>query len=179
MSTRMQTLLATAAAMAMSLSLGAFADGALAQGPGGPQMQGGGMKMFGRCDTDGNGQISRDEFEACRKVKFEQVDANKDGKATFEEFQAQSMARKQQRQQMMFQQMDANGDGTVTADEFDDAHESKFEQMDTDGDGAINQAEAQQMRQKMRGQGAGGGPGQGKGPGAGQGVPGQGQGRQQ
>ncbi len=142
MATRKASLLTRTPAMAAVLALGALvADAALAQGPGGGgQTPGGGMKMFARCDTDGNGQISRAEFDACSKMRFEQVDANKDGKATLEEFQAQSMAKRQQRQQMMFQQMDTSGDGAVTPDEFDSMHDTRFEQIDADGDGAITAA---------------------------------------
>jgi hypothetical protein len=44
--------------------------------------------MFVLMDTDGDGTISLDEFQTAHAKIFKAIDANKDGKVTFEEMQA-------------------------------------------------------------------------------------------
>lgn len=52
------------------------------RGPGGQGGPGGMMRM---ADANGDGKISRDEFVAAQLRRFDQMDENKDGKATKEE----------------------------------------------------------------------------------------------
>ncbi len=57
----------------------------------------GGMKMekmFSEQDTDGNGTVSKAEFDAHATKRFESMDANKDGGLTQEEIKAHFEAKR-------------------------------------------------------------------------------------
>jgi Ca2+-binding EF-hand superfamily protein len=59
-----------------------------AMGPGSPQ---GGMMMrmlFAMMDSDGDGTVSLQEFQAAHERIFKAMDANKDGRLTVDEIQA-------------------------------------------------------------------------------------------
>ena len=68
------TLFLSSAVILSGLSLPAFADK--------------GHGLFERSDTDGDGFVSKVEFDAGRDGMFDRIDANKDGILTQEEMQA-------------------------------------------------------------------------------------------
>ena len=70
---------------APSAMMGHMGKGTMCQG-----MHHGGMyrMMFVLMDTDGDGTLSLEEFQAAHAKIFKAIDANKDGKVTFEEMQA-------------------------------------------------------------------------------------------
>ena len=79
---------------ALAAVIGASAGGAtnaLAAGQGGGGSGGSGAGMFQRCDTNGDGSLTADEFKSCHRDsakaerKFKRLDANNDGKVTREE----------------------------------------------------------------------------------------------
>jgi len=47
-----------------------------------------GQEMFKKWDTDGDGTITRQEFDAAHDAKFDKMDANKDGTVSAEEHKA-------------------------------------------------------------------------------------------
>ncbi len=68
-------------------------------------------------DANGDGKISRAEFDAKRKARiqahFKKMDADGDGHLTLEEFERARLARGGRR----FERLDANGDGVIDATE--------------------------------------------------------------
>lgn len=107
-----------------------------------------GGHRFDRFDSDGDGQISLDEFRNLPHRHSPPGDANDDGNVTHEELtahladqaarQAQRMAERAERANEHFALADANGDGAVSPDE---AQAAGFARLDADGDGGISPAE--------------------------------------
>jgi len=77
-----RTLITTAIVGALSLGLLATAP-VLAKGPG--YGGGRGAKMFDRYDTDGDGKVTQDEFQAGHNERFERMDLDGDGAVTQDE----------------------------------------------------------------------------------------------
>ncbi|MEO0816930.1 MAG: calcium-binding protein [Pseudomonadota bacterium] len=106
-------------------------------------------------DTNGDGNISRDEAEAARQAMFAQADANGDGSITEAEFTAAAEARAEERranrQGRAFGRADANGDGVLTLDETGGRIDAMFERVDTDGDGLITEAEREAAKSAIQG----------------------------
>ena len=70
---------------------GPMGPGMMGQGGMGPGSMGSGMMMrmlFSLMDSDGDGTISLQEFQAAHERIFKAMDANKDGSLTLEEIQA-------------------------------------------------------------------------------------------
>jgi hypothetical protein len=77
-----RTLITTAIVGALSLGLLA-AEPVLAKGPG--YGGGRGAKMFDRYDTDGDGRVTFEEFQASYEGRFDQMDLDGDGAVTQDE----------------------------------------------------------------------------------------------
>jgi Ca2+-binding EF-hand superfamily protein len=78
--------------------------------------------IFHRLDKNGDGKISTEEMRQGRPrppvfPPFDQIDLNKDGQITFEEFQKVPFVARQseERQHAMFDRMDRDKDGVLTA----------------------------------------------------------------
>jgi hypothetical protein len=82
--------------------------------------------MFNKLDTNGDGFISRKEFNAFNAKHFKELDINKDGKLTLEELQGGH------RQGM------GHGDGTTHLDQ-------RFNAADVNHDGGLDREEAKNM----------------------------------
>lgn len=108
------TKLAVLAAAALALTAGS----ALAQPPG----RGAGPFGLLQNDANGDGRLTRAEFDAAQTARFNAVDTNKDGKATAEEFKAVREARASERRADMaaarFKALDADSNGQVSQSEF-------------------------------------------------------------
>lgn len=87
-----------------------------------------GKGRFEKMDADGDGFITSEEIAAMGKMRserhaarmMERLDANEDGKISFEEMKEhKGKGRKARRSpEKMFDKVDANGDGKITKEEF-------------------------------------------------------------
>ncbi|MDT8854098.1 EF-hand domain-containing protein [Paracoccaceae bacterium Fryx2] len=154
------TLVITAVAVA-GLSTAALADRGHGRGAGDGPMGGpadGPMPMlnFEMLDADKDGKITPAELNAERAARVAKADANGDGKMSVEELAAMELERMTAmataRAQGMVARMDSDGDGLLSAAELaaGPSRTPIFAHVDTDGDGAISQAEADAMKARMQ-----------------------------
>lgn len=156
----MKTLTLTAAALSL-LAGAAFAQSPAAQNSAaqnsaetpadrrGPDLD----AMFERMDSDGDGAISREEFEAAApmariRALAEQAPLDRDA------FAAEMAADAAARAARMFERMDADGDGLLSAEELAPRRPERaaamFDRMDADGDGVISREEAEAAQARWR-----------------------------
>lgn len=95
-------------------------------------------------DTDGNGQLSRQERHQLRSQRRQKMlarfDVNRDGTLD----QGERTAMRQQRSTARFQKLDANGDGAISQAEAKASCSRighHFAKVDANGDGAITASE--------------------------------------
>ena len=82
-------------------------------------------------DQDGDGVVSRAEFDAYMDAAFGALDTVGDGALSADEFAVYAPVD-------TFAAIDADGDGMVSRDEFDAQTSADFAAADSDGDGALN-----------------------------------------
>lgn len=136
----------------MAVSAGAVvAQGA---GPRGPQMS------FADLDSNGDGQVTREEMQGQAQARFAESDSNGDGKLDRDELLAASQRRSEARIDRMLGQLDKDSDGAVSFEEMprpDGRRMARmFDMIDSDDSGAISQeefAEIREMMQERRGKG--------------------------
>ena len=77
------------------------------------------IEKAGRLDTNGDKCLSKEELKGKNKtkVRFDDVDANKDGMLSKDEAVAFVQKKAEERATKLFQKMDKNGDGFITGDE--------------------------------------------------------------
>jgi hypothetical protein len=107
---------------------------------GAPQRGGGMAAMLDRLDTNHDGVITKDEFNADLATRFAALDTNKDGKVSEEERNAGGPAGKM---------MGRGVTGDVTLADAQAAAGTRFDRMDANHDGKIDQAEREAMRARM------------------------------
>ena len=98
-------------------------------------------------DADGDGKITRREYIDARNARFTQLDQDRDGRLTVEDFprasQSQSLNALAGR---LVAHADLNQDGAVTQDELGLAGTPLFDRADSNGDGYVDQEEVARLR---------------------------------
>lgn len=112
-----------------------------------------------RYDTNKDGAVDREEWNAGQQARFKQLDANGDGKLSQDELFARTPTgassvlptdRQHSRQSAFFQRMDADRDGVVTLVEFMSQADKNFARCDVDRNARIDAAECRQALQPRR-----------------------------
>ncbi|MFD1788731.1 EF-hand domain-containing protein [Sphingomonas floccifaciens] len=105
-----------------------------------PGRRGGGVRGPGdglaRLDTDGDGRVTRAEFDTGSQARFDRMDTNRDGTIDATEMAALPGGGRGMR-------ADTNGDGKLTRAESDAMSKERFDRMDVNGDGVLDAAELQ------------------------------------
>ena len=123
-----------------------------------------GHRLFDRADKNGDGFVTRAEFNASRAVMFARLDSSGDGAITQAEI---DQARTAFREKMgkppvthnkphkahrgFLAKIDANGDGRVGGAEFAAAGDRMFAKLDNNGDGQLTKEEMPRRHKKPAG----------------------------
>ena len=91
-------------------------------------------------DSNGDGAVSRAEFQALQKDSFKSLDTNGDGGVTLAELRALAAERAQKLSGKRMMARDTNGDGFVTQAEFL-TQTPGFERADRNNDGVLGPKE--------------------------------------
>ena len=110
-------------------------------------------KLFQRGDKNGDGQISRDEWQR-RPKAFDHVDQNHDGFISRDEAQTAARHRAERVQrgagsERAVQRLDKNNDGQISRDEWL-GDPGRFDRLDRNHDGVITRDELPQGRHRRR-----------------------------
>ena len=113
-----------------------------------------GKNVMIKMDTNGDGQISLDEFQSPHQRRLEQADSNGDGNVTLTElkekissYESKRKKAKEARIEARFAEMDVNKNGSVTVDE---AKLAIFSKIDANQDGLLTKEELKQAKKLMR-----------------------------
>ncbi|MEM8785021.1 MAG: calcium-binding protein [Pseudomonadota bacterium] len=134
-----------------ALSLLGFTMGSALAEKGGPGRQGANFQeRMAEVDTDGDGTVTRAEFDAAGSARFASVDADGNGSVSLAEFEAQAETKKAERRKRMFDRLDSDGNGELTDGEMRARGARMFEAVDADADGVITQAEMDGARERLK-----------------------------
>jgi len=118
-------------------------------------------QWFVEIDTAKKGEVSRADFLKYRMKSFEELDANKDGKLTLDEFLkvaeppmsqdvpgGPNLEERRSRAKAEFQNLDTNRDGFIERAEAETLVHSEFNQYDTDRDNKVTEPEVRLIVQR-------------------------------
>jgi Ca2+-binding EF-hand superfamily protein len=110
------------------------------------QAQGPGL-VLSNVDTNGDGQITKEEYVAYRDQEFERFDRNNDGNLGRDDFSNASRFRSALgRLEDRIRSADKNGDGVLSRAEVHDAPTYMFDRADTSRNGSLSRAEIEAAR---------------------------------
>ncbi|PRY91119.1 EF-hand domain-containing protein [Donghicola tyrosinivorans] len=147
--TVMMGLMGVAAAAMLAGTAVQAREGFGPMGKGGMPMQG---AAFSELDTDGNGQISTEEFEAFRLKSFAATDADGNGTLSPDEIIAHMETQRVERMRAgILSRMDTDGDGQISAEEMAAKRPSgdMIKRIDSNGDGTVSAEEYAAMTERM------------------------------
>lgn len=110
-------------------------------------------------DTDSDGKVTREDFDARRTELFAIADTDGSGSFTLEDFAPLWLTINQDRVVDMFQRLDKDGSLGVSADEHGARMDRMMERADRNGDGVITEADFKGPKGGKPGRDGKGGPG--------------------
>ena len=141
-------LISGVTAMALALTAG------VAAAKGGHGGKHGARMSFEQLDTNGDGQVTKEEIAAAATARFNEIDTNGDGNLSAEELAAASERAKEERIAKMIEKRDENGDGVLSQDEMQpktDRTDRMFKRLDANDDGVISAEEFEKMKDRRKG----------------------------
>ena len=116
------------------LALGLAVPVALLAGAGYGHGPSGFMKRF---DLNNDGKVTQEEIDKAKTDLFAKYDTDGNGVLSLEEWQAMRQDRMKERMAEHFKRQDSNGDGGISQEEFMARAQHMMERMDHNGDHAI------------------------------------------
>lgn len=110
-----------------------------------------GVSRLFEADSNNDGVLTRQEFDASRATHFTRLDADNNGQLSREEMRAMRGERGGRGHRGGGHQLtraDANSDGSITRDEFLARPIAMFDRLDADNNGVISAAEQPQRRER-------------------------------
>ena len=103
---------------------------------------------FDQFDSNGDGQVTREEAEQFHSERFARVDTDDDGYLSLEELTAEAATRAAQRAEKMMQRMDTDGDGLLSEEDLAKGPRAgrMFDRLDQNEDGIITKTEFEEAR---------------------------------
>jgi Ca2+-binding EF-hand superfamily protein len=112
-----------------------------------------GAMRFERLDANKDGSLSQEEFMAASINRFAKTDTNADGIITEEELIERLMRRRVERMaKRILIRMDYNGDGKVTKGEVENRARKRFILLDGNDDGKLDKTEMKRNKFRRAGQ---------------------------
>lgn len=110
-----------------------------------------GARMFDKLDPGHTGQVTLRQFLDHRSQRFRSLDADGDGRVSRAEFDASHAGQDPVQGAATFARFDADHDGVITRAEWDTAEAARFARIDANGDGVVTREEFLQDRARSQG----------------------------